>query len=149
MNKKKILTRILTVICSLLVIFCPILCLNLFQAGTLGDYYFINNDQIVQKLHLSITNEATLTTYSSKDDTISNVLKTEWQHAVTFLRDEYKNPLYDENGHNMKEDMINLIYYVNGQKRTIQFIYKDGTLEDLYKSTEFNMYRTFIKKGRS
>ncbi len=149
MNKKKILTRILTVICSLLVIFCPIISLELFQVGTLGDYYFINNDQIVQKLHLSITNEATLTTYSSENATIVNTLKTEWQHAVTFMRDEYKNPIYDENGHNVKEDMINLTYYEDGHKKVIQFIYKDGTLVDLYKNSEFNMYRTFIKKGRS
>ncbi len=148
MNKKEIKKKSIIAVCSIFIISCLIFSLDIFQMGTLGDYYFVLDGKVTQKLHLSITNRATLTTYAENEMTIINVITANWQHAVTFIRDEYKNPLYDEEGHNITENMINLIYYDNGQKRVIQFVYRDCTLTDLYKNSDFELYRTFIKERR-
>ena len=123
--------------------------MNILEIGMLGNYVFIVDEKVVQRIHLSIINKAKITTYSQEDSTIINVLETDWQHAVVFARDEYKNPIYDENGHNIKEEMINLTYYVDKKKHVIQFIYENKKMTDLYMNSDYGVYRPFVKERRT
>lgn len=139
---------------SLLIIFLLMITLSFSlsscSAGVLGDFYFIQDNKIQQKLTLSITNEAFLITniYDENDNFIgTDIFKSKWQRFVSAETDENGTQIIDENGKKQYKEDIKLLYYdENNTFREIRFRLINDTLIDCYFNTTYKTFRKFERR---